>query len=41
MRTILDIRTQGAQGTHGEMFADQIDEIFGKPQLMALASTAV
>lgn len=41
MRTILEIRTQGVQGTHGEMFGDQIDHIFGKPQLMALAVTAV
>ena len=41
MRTILGIRTQGVQGTHGEMFADQIDHIFAKPQLMALSLAAV
>ena len=41
MQTILEIHTQGVQGTHGEMFSDQIDHILAKPQLMALAVTAV
>ena len=41
MWTVLEIHMQGVQGTHREMFGDQIDHILAKPQLMALAVTMV
>jgi len=41
MKTVLEIRSQGVQGTYGTRFSSRIDQMFGKPQLMALAITAL